>query len=141
MDKARRLLEYDENRMGPPKGQLPLMAVVQHNKNKVRPVLDWIETNRFIEAFTRNSDVCAEKLRQWRRMGTSPAIIDLREAYLQLKAGETLWPYQHLCLRANGIVETRLNSGFNVSPIIMVSVVSAIVERWQSEKRDIDKRR
>ena len=76
------LLEYDEHTIGPPKGQLPLMVVVQRNKNKVRPVLDWRETKRFIEAFTRDSDVCAEKLRQWRRMDNCTAIIDLRKAYL-----------------------------------------------------------
>ena len=84
------LLEYDEHTIGPPNGQLPQMAVFQRKKNKVRPMLDWRETNRFIEAFTRDSDVCAEKLRQWRLMGNSPAIIDLRKAYLQLKADETL---------------------------------------------------
>ena len=76
------LLEYDEHTIGPPKGQLPLMVVVQRNKNKVRTVLDWRETKRFIEAFTRDSDVCAEKLRQWRRMDNCTAIIDLRKAYL-----------------------------------------------------------
>ena len=50
------LLEYDENVMGPPKGQIPLMAVIQRNKdNKVRPVLDWREANNFIEAYTRDA--------------------------------------------------------------------------------------
>ena len=58
------LLEYDKYTMGPPKSQLPLMTVVQRDKKKVRPVLDWRETNKFIEAFTRDSDVFAKKLRQ-----------------------------------------------------------------------------
>ena len=115
--------------MGPPKGQLPLMAVVQRNKNKVRLVLDWRETNRFIEAFTRDSDVCAEKLRQWRRMGNSQAIIDLRKAYLQLKADETLWPYQTVMFKSKRYCLTRLGFGHNVAPMIMKTVVSAIVEQ------------
>ena len=39
--KQKWLLEYNEKEMGPPKGQIPLMAVIQRNKdNNVRPVLD-----------------------------------------------------------------------------------------------------
>ena len=89
------LLEYDENELGPPKGQIPLMAVIQRNKdNKIRPALDWREANDFIETCTRDADVCVEKLREWRRMGNKPAIIDLRKAYLQLKTEKSLWPFQ-----------------------------------------------
>ena len=42
------LVPYDETELGPPKGLVPLMAVVQHNKAKVRPVLDFRELNNFI---------------------------------------------------------------------------------------------
>ena len=59
------------------------MTVIQGNKdNKIRPVLDWKEAKNFIEAYTRNADVCVEKLREWRRMGNKTAIIDFRKAYL-----------------------------------------------------------
>ena len=47
---------------GPIKGLVPIMAVVQQNKGKVRPVLDFRELNMFIEAFTANTDACADKL-------------------------------------------------------------------------------
>ena len=35
------LLPYSEEELGPPKGLIPLMAVVQEQKQKVRPVLDY----------------------------------------------------------------------------------------------------
>ena len=59
------LKPYDECELGPPKGLIPLMAVVQKNKAKVRPVLDFRELNQHIEPFTANADVCAEKMRKW----------------------------------------------------------------------------
>ena len=86
--KQGRLLEYDECSMVPPKGHLPIMAVgsTQQEQSTVGARL----ANRFIEAFTRNLDVYAEMLRQWKQMGYKPAIIVLHEAYLHLKADKTL---------------------------------------------------
>ena len=70
------LLEYDENESGPPKGQIPLMAVIQRNKdNKIRPVLDWREANDFIETYTRDADVCVEKLREWEEWVTNQQLL------------------------------------------------------------------
>ena len=51
------LLPYSEE-LGPPKGLIPLMAVVQEQKQKVRPVLDYRELNCFVDAFTANAEVC-----------------------------------------------------------------------------------
>ena len=39
------LLPYPEEELGPLKGLIPLMAVFQQNKSKVRPVLDFRELN------------------------------------------------------------------------------------------------
>ncbi|KAG0727855.1 hypothetical protein GWK47_033755 [Chionoecetes opilio] len=39
------LLPYDEHKYGPAKGLISLMAVVQRNKKKVRPVMDFRELN------------------------------------------------------------------------------------------------
>ena len=39
------LLPYDEQTYGPAKGLIPLMAVVQRNKGKVRQVMDFRELN------------------------------------------------------------------------------------------------
>ena len=124
------LLEYNESEIGPPKGQIPLMTVIQRNKdNKVRPVLDWREANNFIEAFTRNADVCVEKLREWKRMSDKPAIIDLRKAYLQLKTDKSLWPFQTVVFQNKRYCLTRIGFGLNVAPMIMKSVVSAITDQ------------
>ncbi|XP_065643080.1 uncharacterized protein LOC136074669 [Hydra vulgaris] len=124
------LLEYEENELGPPKGQIPLMAVIQRNKDhKIRPVLGWREANDFIETYTRDADVCVEKLRKWRRMGNKPAIIDLRKAYLQLKTNKSLWPFQTVVFRNKRYCLTRLGFGLNVAPMIMKSVVSAVSDQ------------
>ena len=69
------LLPYSEEELGPPKGLIPLMAVVP--KQKVLPVLDYQELNGFVDAFTANAEVCAQKLREWRRQGVSVSLLDL----------------------------------------------------------------
>ncbi|KFD46673.1 hypothetical protein M513_12441 [Trichuris suis] len=88
------LIPYDERRLGPAKALIPLMAVVQRTKGKVRPVLDFRELNTHIDTFTPNSDVCADKLREWRRRSTNVSILDLRKAYLQIRIEKSLWPYR-----------------------------------------------
>ena len=68
-------------------------------------------------------------------MGNSPAIIDLRKVYLQLKADETLWPCQTVMFKSKRYCLTRLGFGLNVAPMIMKSVVSAIVEQDDKVKK------
>ena len=65
-----------------PNGLIPLMAVLQDNNQKVRPVMDYWELNRYVDAHTANADVCVQKLRGWRQKGTNAAVLDLRRAYL-----------------------------------------------------------
>jgi hypothetical protein len=60
-------------------GIVPLMAVTQVNKKKVRPILDYRELNQYVESFTGESDVCCETLRKWRKMGGEPAVLDLKK--------------------------------------------------------------
>jgi len=74
-------------------GLVPLffMAVVQASKDKVRPVMDYRELNRYVSSHTAEGDVCSAKLRAWRRMGEKCSIIDLRKAYLQLHVHPSLW--------------------------------------------------
>ena len=43
---------YDDKKMGHTKGLIPLMAIVQQNKDKVRPVMDFRELNSHVDAFT-----------------------------------------------------------------------------------------
>lgn len=64
------LVLYDEGNHGPVKRLIPLMAVIQHNKGKVRPVLNFRELNTHIDTYIADSDVCADKIREWWRQGT-----------------------------------------------------------------------
>ena len=76
------LLPYPEEELDSPKGLIPLIAVVQEQNQKVRPVLDYRELNGFVDAFTATAEVCAQKLREWRRQGVNVSLLDLRNAYL-----------------------------------------------------------
>ena len=55
------LIPYLYKKLGPPQGLIPLMAVAQHNKAKVRPVMDYRELNAHVDAFTADADVCTSK--------------------------------------------------------------------------------
>ena len=70
------LLPYDEQTYGPDKGLIPLMAVMQRDKRKVRPVMGFRELNMHIDAFTANSDMCADNLRVWRGKGKNVSVVD-----------------------------------------------------------------
>ena len=61
---------------------------------KVRPVLDDRELNGFVDAFTTNAEVCAQKLREWRRQRVNVSLLDQQNAYLQIHCNKVLWPFQ-----------------------------------------------
>lgn len=73
------LVPYGKQEHAPVKGLIPLMAVIQQNKGKVRPVLDFRELNTRVDAFTADADVCADKLREWRKLGVNVSVIDLEK--------------------------------------------------------------
>ncbi|KAG1698828.1 hypothetical protein GQR58_005653 [Nymphon striatum] len=51
---------------GPIEGIIPLLAVFQPSKDKVRPVMDYRELNDFVECHTGDViAVCGEKIREW----------------------------------------------------------------------------
>ena len=99
---------YDDEKLGPAKGLISLLAIVQQNNDKVRPVMDFRELNSHVDAFTTNADVCADKIRGWRRLGTNVAIVDLRRAYLQIRVHESLWSCQTVIFRGQRYCLTRL---------------------------------
>lgn len=121
------LVPYDVSEMGPPKGLIPLMAVLQERKQKVRPVLDYRELNAHIDAYTADADVCAEKMRTWRRMGVEVAALDLKSAYLQIHVKKSLWCYQTVVFEGRRWALTRLGFGINVAPIIMKAIVNCVL--------------
>lgn len=123
------LVPYDETTHGPPRGLIPLMAVRQQNKDKVRPVLDYRELNSHVDAYTAEADVCADQLRRWRRHGSDVAVVDLRKAYLQVHVAEELWCYQTVVVNGTRYCLTRLGFGLNIAPQVMKSVVKAILDQ------------
>lgn len=53
------------------------MTMVQRNKGKVCPILDYWELNEHVDAYTIHADVCAQKLREWRRKESDVYVLDL----------------------------------------------------------------
>ena len=121
------LVPYDETRLEPPRGLIPLMAIEQPNKHKVRPMMDYRKLNSCITAHTAEADVCAEQLRRWRRHGKNVAIVDLRRAYLQLHVDEKLWPFQTVLIDGTRYCLTRMGFGLSVAPEVMRAVVKIIL--------------
>ena len=129
------LVPYDEDRHGAARGLVPLMAVQQSNKAKVRPVMDYRELNGFVTAHTADTDVCADQLRRWRRHGSNVAVVDLKRAYLQLHVEERLWPFQTVMIRGQRYCLTRLGFGLNIAPLVMKAVVRSVLEQDSDVQR------
>ena len=85
------LIKYDDESMGKAKGLLPLMCVIQDNKKKIRPVLDYREINTFVKASTRDADVINDPMRDWSK-NNNDSVVDLRRAYLQIHVHKRHWP-------------------------------------------------
>ena len=123
------MLPYPEEELGPPKALIPLMAVVQQNKSKVRPVLDFRELNWYVDAYTAHADVCVQKLREWRKKGSNVSVLDLRRAYLQVRVHKSSWPYQTVIFEGKGYCLSRMGFGLNVAPSIMRAIVEAALSK------------
>uniref|UniRef100_A0A5S6QBG4 Integrase catalytic domain-containing protein n=1 Tax=Trichuris muris TaxID=70415 RepID=A0A5S6QBG4_TRIMR len=89
--------------------------------------MDFRELNAYIDTFTAHADVCADKMRQWRRQGVNLAIVDLKKAYLQIHIDESLWPYQTVVFMGRRYCLTRLGFGLNVAPLIMKTVLNHVL--------------
>ena len=121
------LIPYDASEFGEPKGLIPLMAVIQDKKQKVRPVMDYRELNEHIDAYTAEADVCVDKLRTWRKMGVEVTALDLKSAYLQIHVKKSLWCYQTVIFEGKRWALTRLGFGINVAPFVMKAVVNRVL--------------
>lgn len=88
-----------QKELGPAKALIPLMAVVQSNRSKVQPIMDYKELNGFVNMFTANADVCAQKLWEWQHEVSDVAILDLKRVYLKVHVYKLLWPYQTVMLQ------------------------------------------
>ncbi|XP_043189849.1 uncharacterized protein LOC122363990 [Amphibalanus amphitrite] len=123
------LRPYNEQEHGPVRGLIPLMAVTQEAKDKVRPVLDYRELNEHLVAHTAEADVCRDQLRKWRQHGDDVAVIDLKKAFLQLYVAQELWPFQTVIVDGQRHCLTRVGFGLSVASGIMRAVVREVLDQ------------
>jgi hypothetical protein len=114
---------------GPVKGVIPLLAVVQPTKDKVRPVMDYRELNGFVECHTGDDgiSVCGEKVRKWRQLQGEVKVVDLKSAYLQIHVSEDLWQYQVVRYNGEYYALTRLGFGLSCAPRIMTMILGKVL--------------
>lgn len=112
-------------------GVLPLMAVELPTKNKVRPVLDYRKLNVHVKCHTGDdvTDVCTEKLCEWRQLRGEPVLVDLKSAYLQIQVVKDLWKYQLVQHHERTYCLTRLGFGLGVAPRIMAKILKTVLAR------------
>ena len=108
------------------------MAVVQPNKKKVRPVLDFRELNSYLDVHTADADVCAEKIRERCRRGRRISLLDLRKAYLQIHVDPSLWSYQTVVFKGRRYCLTRLGFGLNIAPLVLKKVLNTVLS-WDEK--------
>ena len=118
-------------------GLLPLMAVQQENKGKVRPVFDFRELNKSVECHTGDDvmDVCAERLREWRQVAGETVILDLKAAYLQLMVHPSLWRFQLVEFKGVRYCLTRLGFGLSSAPKIMTLILRKVLSLEDDVRR------
>ena len=116
---------------GEVKRVIPLMAVEQPTKNKIRPVLDFRELNESVKCHTGDdmTDVCSEKLREWRQLEGDGEMVDLKAAYLQIKVAEELWQYQLVRYKGTVYCLTRLGFGLSSAPRIMSKILKTVLAK------------
>ena len=116
---------------GEVEGVIPLMAVEQPTKNKIRPVLDFRELNESVKCHTGDdmTDVCSEKLREWRQLEGDGEMVDLKAAYLQIKVAEELWQYQLVRYKDTVYCLIRLGFGLSSAPRIMSKILKTVLEK------------
>jgi hypothetical protein len=106
---------------------IPIMAAIQQNKTKLRPVMNYREQNQFVSSYSAHGDVCGQKLRVWRRMGDNLSIIDLRKAYIQNLVHPSLWQIQVVVFKSKRYCMTRLGFGLTVALNILTHVLRKVL--------------
>ena len=114
-----------------PEGIIALMATEQPTKNKVRPVLDFRELNKYVECHTGDGvlDVCSDRLREWRQIEGHASIVDLQAAYLQIGIDKDLWKYQIVQYKDKMYCLTRLGFGLNSAPRIISKILKLVLSK------------
>ena len=125
---------------GPVEGIIPLLAVFQPTKDKVRPVMDYRELNAFVECHTGDDKVavCGEKIRKWRQLRGELKVVDLKSAYLQIHVSKDLWKYQVVKYKGVHYALTRLGFGLSCAPRIMTSILGKVLSLDDRVRRATD---
>ena len=108
-------------------GLIPLMVVEQVTKGKARPVMDYREVNQFVSSSGATADVCGEKLREWRQMPENCAILDLKDAYMQIRAHPSCSRFQRVKFGGRLYELTRVGFGLACAPQILKAVVQHVL--------------
>ena len=77
-----------------------------------------------MECSGADADVCEEKLRSWRQKLSNCALLDLRDAYMQIGVVDECSKYQIVKFEGDYYMLRRLGFGLNWAPEIMKAVVS-----------------
>ena len=111
-------------------GSLPLMAVEQPTKSKVRPVLEYRELNKGAECHTVDDVLlaCSETFREWRQID-GLTLADIQSAYLQIRVDEKLWPYQLVEYKDQINCLSRLDFGLSCPPRIMSKILKTVLKK------------
>ena len=114
---------------GPVKGVIPLLAVFQPAKDKVRPVMGYCELNNFVECHTGDdmAAVCGEKVRKWRQLQGELKVVNLKSAYLQIHISKDLWEYKIMRYKGVHYALTCLGFGLPCAPRIMTSILRKVL--------------
>ncbi len=122
------LVSWDPRRHGAVRNFVPLMAVKQEKKNRVRPVFDFRELNTNVESRPGDkTPVCHEQMRKWRQFGVESGILDLKLAYLQIRVDPTQWRYQAVRFEGRTYLLTRLGFGLAPAPKMMTAIVGTVL--------------
>jgi len=119
------LIDYDEKMMGKSIGSIPIFGIIQVNKKKVRPVFDFRNLNKYVDVYSGSADNCLEKLRKWRSKSFKFSMLDLSDAYMQVRVHEDMWRYQSCIIDNKKYALTRMGFGLNIAPSVMTEIV-----RW-----------
>ena len=128
------LLPYPEDELGQSKCLIPLMVIMQKNKQKVCSVPNYRELNDFVDVYTANSELYAQNLRGCWWQGTNVSPLNLRKVYLQINVDKALWSYQTVMLKNWRYCLTQLGFSLNVAPLVMRPIIDPVMSQDKAIK-------
>ena len=126
------LVKYEKEIHGDEVNFLPMFGIRQEKGtvSKVRPVFDFRAVNERVHSHPGGATpLCANRLREWRQMGRSCAVVDLRRAYLQVHIDKSLWKHQAVVWKGSTYLLTRLGFGLSSAPKIMTCIVESVISQ------------